>query len=271
MENKHTVNIINISILIVAVILMIFIKKSIEVNMIGIGMFISSILTLLFNNLAIPFVCPWKLTWIPISLGLITLFNNTTTDLTFQINPISVVNYALAGSTGGLATSWNLNQNTFGAVVTPSKQVVNGQNEQVLTLSGTATNSSEGYFSFAQDQTITSFSENDYVEGIVVVRIIQKLTNIRYIQPQIFIQGAGYTPNLGGRLGVGSTVNATKIDLEPGIYTFKTAPMKIVGGTPRQYQVNVTFFITNGASIPISGQASITKIGIRKIPNAYEL
>jgi|694.fasta_scaffold00478_88 hypothetical protein len=51
MTSKDITNVVNISILILSAILMIFIKNSLEVNMLGIGMFMSSILTLLFNNL----------------------------------------------------------------------------------------------------------------------------------------------------------------------------------------------------------------------------
>ncbi|RYG07286.1 MAG: hypothetical protein EOO07_27690, partial [Chitinophagaceae bacterium] len=64
---------------------------------------------------------------------LMPFFNFKSNDLSFQINPLSVPNFELAGNDAGRATGWNLDVNLFGSMITPSKIIVNGMNRQVLT------------------------------------------------------------------------------------------------------------------------------------------
>lgn len=202
------------------------------------------------------------------------LFENLRTDFEYQILPTSVNNYDMNGSTSGRATGYTMPTTAAGAVVTCSKITVGTDQRQVITFSGNANAPNELVLEYSNDAQLPNiYALNDYVEGIAVIEVTQKLVGFRSVYPSLAVQGQSYVPVLGGVLGMRSTDNTTIFDVEPGIYTYKTAPYKITGAAnPVQYQNKLNFMLVNAAgSVPISGQIIIHRLGSRRIPTAFEV
>jgi lysophospholipase L1-like esterase len=187
----------------------------------------------------------------------------------YQISPEGVNNYSLAGGTT-LASSFSTQQFTGGATLTPSKSVVNGQNQQLFTISGNYTGNGKG-FNVVQDYVTSFYQQGDIIEGILDIEILSPMVNINAIRPKITVHTAGYATQLGYTEGY--YPDAAVLSYYPvGRYTIKTPPMQLNGGVPAI--VVTTFgvsFVDASTTLPVSAQFKIHRIGSRKVPTSQEL
>lgn len=182
----------------------------------------------------------------------------------YQVNPRAVNNPLLIGGATA-ATNWNTQNYLGGATLTLSKEVVNGEDKQIITLSGNYTGNGMG-FQFKQDfNSSGGYVAGDILEGIIDFEVLEPLTNIIGIAPEFTV----YTASFGSTLADAYGYYPTSTDVMPlpvGRYVIKTPPRTIAAGTPAIITNLIKFYFKDAAaSTPIAGKIRLHRIGTRKV------
>ncbi len=188
------------------------------------------------------------------------------TNVGYQIDPEAVNNYLLAGGTNN-ATSWSTQSGSAGgATVATSKVVEDGENKQLLTISGSYTGNLREAGLKQTYSNHTYFQSGDTVEGIIEFEVLEPLVNIKEFKLMLVIFSASWANILAGTNGLSGSVDQS-LTIEPGRYVMKT-PAIVVGDAAVPAITETTIlagFVDAAASQPVNAKIKIHRIGSRKV------
>ncbi|SKC17273.1 SGNH/GDSL hydrolase family protein [Dyadobacter psychrophilus] len=186
-------------------------------------------------------------------------------DNSFTANPI------LAGTTGTkntatgtVATSWLLDAGSAGgAVVTGSKTMDNGLNQQVISISGSYTGSSRSVV-LSQEFNTSGLVAGDVVEAFGDIEILTTDANILDFNVGLLVWTSGYA-NLANAESILALDQVPSPLPAGGRYTFRTPPITIAAGIPAIVRQAVKVDLVDRASAtPIAASFKVHRIGVRK-------
>ncbi len=171
-------------------------------------------------------------------------------------------------ASGTVATNWQLAGNFAGtASVVGSKETgEDGDEKQVITLSGTYTgNTRRVTFNNYAGMPI-ALSAGQVVEGVAEIEIPAALTGIK----AVYLRIQAYAPEYASTLADGNSMFPTSnrpFVMQPGRYVLRTPPVTLDPGTVGQLTTQIVIeFNSTTTTDPVSMVMKVSSIGIRQLP-----